>query len=251
MPTLVVQMGHAGRTTGATGAPGEQAFTQAVGASCARLLDGRGGWRVRLIVADPGLDSYRGDAFVAVHADGNNNPAVRGASVGYQNDPGAGLAHAWHDAYVRRGFTGPWHRDNYTDNLHYYYGVTNAIKVGNRRACIVEAGTITNADDRALMLPDRVALAIGDAVGIPHGVPAVERALPPEPPITGRVEEMIITNVHPPNNRAAILSGGRLIDISDDAHARDNAQHAINAQLLAEITVTDATWDRMLGKTEG
>lgn len=165
MPVLVVQMGHAGRTSGATGAPGEQAFAQAVGAECARLL-ARDGWTVRSIVADPAPSLYRGAAFVAIHADGSNNPAVRGASVGYQTTQGGDLAHAWRDAYVRRGFTGPWHPDNYTDNLHYYYGVTESVRQGNRRACIVECGTITNAEDRALMDPTRVAFAIGDAVGI-------------------------------------------------------------------------------------
>jgi hypothetical protein len=167
MPTLVVQMGHVGRSTGATGAPGEQAYTAAVGASCARLLDGRGGWAVRLIVADPPLAQYRGDAFVAVHADGSTNPAVRGASVGYQNLDGGQLAGAWRLAYTELGFTGPWHPANYTTNLAGYYGVRNAVNQGNRRACIIECGTITNADDRAIMQPDRVAAAIGRALNIP------------------------------------------------------------------------------------
>ena len=165
MPILVVQMGHAGRTTGATGAPGEMAFTQAVGAACVRLLN-RDGWSVRPIVADPSSARYRGDAFIAVHADGSTNPAVRGASVGYQNASGAGLAHAWGEAYAVRGFTGPWKPDNYTTNLAQYYGVTEALRQGNTRACVIECGTITSTEDRALMLPDRVALAIGDALGI-------------------------------------------------------------------------------------
>lgn len=181
MPLLVVQMGHSGRTTGATGAPGEMAFTEAVGAACARLLN-QGGWSVRPIVADPPNSQYRGDAFIAVHADGSNNPDVRGASVGYQNGIGADLAHGWRDAYVRRGFTGPWHLDNYTENLHYYYGVGTAIGQANPRACIIECGTITNAADRAQMLPDRVALAIGDALGI---------TLPDPEPVPVTIEEVL------------------------------------------------------------
>lgn len=164
---LVVQMGHSGRTSGATGAPGEMAFTEAVGAACVRLLN-QGGWSVRAIPADPAASAYRGDAFVAVHADGSTNPAIRGASVGYQTAQGGDLAHAWMAAYARRGFTGPWHPDNYTVNLAQYYGVRTAVQEGNRAACIIEAGTITNAEDRALMDPDRVALAIGDALGITY-----------------------------------------------------------------------------------
>jgi N-acetylmuramoyl-L-alanine amidase len=165
MSILIVQMGHSGRTSGATGAPGEMAFTEAVGAACARLLNASG-WTCRTIPADPPPAAYRGDAFVAVHADGSNNPDVRGASVGYQNDPGNALAHRWRDAYIRRGFSGPCHPDNYTENLHYYYGVGTAIGQGNRNACIIECGTITNAADKAMMAPERVALAIGDALGI-------------------------------------------------------------------------------------
>lgn len=165
MSVLVVQMGHSGRTSGATGAPGEMAFTEAVGEACRRLLN-RGAWVVRTIAADPAASAYRGDAFFAVHADGSTNPNVRGASVGYQTAEGAGLAHAWRATYVALGFTGPWNGDNYTVNLAQYYGVRTAVQEGNRRACIIECGTITNAADRALMLPDRVALAIGRAVGI-------------------------------------------------------------------------------------
>lgn len=167
---LVVQMGHAGRTSGATGAPGEQAYTQLVGSACARLLN-RDGWSVRPIVADPPMSQYRGDAFFAVHADGSTSPRVRGASVGYQNAAGARLAHAWRDAYVARGFTGPWHPDNYTANLAGYYGVRAAVSAGTLAACIIECGTITNAEDRAIMDPTRVALAIGDALGIMQDQP--------------------------------------------------------------------------------
>lgn len=169
MPLLVVQMGHAGRTTGATGAPGEQAYTQVVGAECRRLLHGKSGWAVSTIPADPAASAYRGDAFVAVHADGSTSPRVRGASVGFQNKLGGQLAADWRSAYVARGFTGPWHLANYTANLSGYYGVRTAVAQGNTRACIIECGTITNAEDRAIMSPTRVALAIGDALGINHG----------------------------------------------------------------------------------
>lgn len=169
MPTLIVQMGHSGRTTGATGAPGEMAFTESVGAACRTLLS-RNGWVVRPIPADPPGSAYRGDAFVAVHADGNNNPAVRGASVGYQNQAGGDLAGGWKAAYTALGWSGPWNQDNYTTNLAQYYGVRAAIAQGNTRACIIECGTITNPTEHDAMTgpggPQRVALAIGTALGI-------------------------------------------------------------------------------------
>lgn len=170
MPILVVQMGHSGRTSGATGAPGEKQFTEQVGAACRALLDGQNGWAVRTIPADVSNTAYRGDAFVAIHADGNNNPDVCGSSVGYQTNAGAGLAHGWQSAYAGLGWTGPWHLDNYTTNLAQYYGVRIAVQQGNTRAFIAECGTITNPAEHAAMTgpggPERVAEAIGIALSI-------------------------------------------------------------------------------------
>jgi len=173
MPTLVVQMGHTGRppNPGARGTAGEQDFTRAVGAACERLLHGRGGWTVRLVIADPPAASYRGDGFVAIHADGSTNPAVRGGSIGYQTPEGRAFAAAWKAAYERRGFDGGWQPDNYTVDLAQYYGVRAAVAAGNRRAFIAECGHLTSPADRSLLLgpggQDRVALAIGEALGIP------------------------------------------------------------------------------------
>lgn len=239
MPTLVVQCGHVGRTSGNTGAPGEREFTARVGEACARLL-GRRGWSIRVVPADPVRAAYRGDAFVAVHADGNNNPDVDGASVGYQTTEGRQLAEAWRSAYQLLGWSGPWHRDNYTTNLSGYYGVSYAVGQGNRRACIVECGTITNPAERAAMTSqdgvDRVALAIGMALGILlyQDVPWIDQ---------GRSEDMIITCAAP--NRCGILSGGMLLDITDDTTARGFAQSAINRSVVAEIRVSEATWNRL------
>jgi len=144
-------------------------FTKSVGDACVRHLN-RDGWTVRRIPADPPADAYRGDAFIAVHADGNRNPDISGASVGYRNTSGLNLAHGWRDAWIRRGYQGRWNPDNYTDNLHYYYGTGAAISQGNHRACIIECGTITNPEDRAYLIgpggSDRVAAAIGAALGI-------------------------------------------------------------------------------------
>ncbi|MGH8575353.1 MAG: N-acetylmuramoyl-L-alanine amidase [Gammaproteobacteria bacterium] len=173
MPTLVVQMGHTGRppNPGSVGTAGEQDFARAAGAACTRLLDGRGGWAVRLVLADPPLSSYRGDAFVAIHCDGSLSSASRGASLGHQTSEGRELAHAIRAAYERCGWSGGWKPDNYTSALSGYYGVRNAVGQGNRRSMIFETGTMTNTADRALLLGpgghDRVALAVGNALGIP------------------------------------------------------------------------------------
>lgn len=186
MPVLVIQMGHVGRPPcpGSVGTAGEQDFTRRAGEACARLFDGRGGWTVKIIDADPGYFSvrqeiggdptrYRGEAFVAIHCDGSDNTARNGASFGYRTDEGNRLAQAIKAAYLRRtGRAASWlEPDNYTSNLAGYYGTGLAVGQGNRRAVIFETGFLTNPDDRAMLLapsgPDNVALAIGDALGIP------------------------------------------------------------------------------------
>lgn len=171
MATLVVQMGHCYRTTGATGTAGEQPFATAVAAACQDLLDGRGGWAVRPILADDPSTRYRGDAFVAVHCDGSTSPSAHGASAGYRTPEGQTFAQAWKRAYEARGWTG-FRPDNYTPALAGYYGTGTAVSVGNRRAIIIECGFLTNPADRAVLIgwggPERVAAAIGDALGIPH-----------------------------------------------------------------------------------
>jgi hypothetical protein len=173
MPVLVVQQGHCFRTKGKTGTGGEQEYAVRVANACANLLGGRAGWEVNRTLADE--DDYRGDAFIAIHCDGAVDPAARGASVGYRTQEGQAFAHAWKRAYGARGWIGGFRVDNYTENLAGYYGVRNAVAAGNRRAFVAECGFRTNADNRALLDgpggPERVALAIGEALGIP--VPAL------------------------------------------------------------------------------
>lgn len=184
MPVLVVQMGHVGRPPcpGSVGTAGEQNFTQRAGDACTRLLNGRNGWTVKVIDADPGYftvrsqiggdpNAYRGDAFVAIHCDGSTNPDRNGASFGYR-EGGRGFAQDIKGAYLlRTGRPASWlEPDNYTTNLSQYYGTGLATQVGNTRAVIFETGFLTNPDDKAMLLadtgPDNVALAIGSALGI-------------------------------------------------------------------------------------
>jgi hypothetical protein len=169
MPTLVVQMGHCYRKTGATGTTGEQVFATAAANECVRLLSGRDGWTVRKILADAPSADYQGDAFVAIHCDGSTSTTAHGASVGYRTPEGQTLGQAWKRAYDARGWDG-FRVDNYTEALAKYYGTSTAVAQGNRRAIIVESGFLTNPEDRAVLHaadgPTRVALAIGDALGI-------------------------------------------------------------------------------------
>lgn len=177
MSLLVLQQGHCYRTTGATGTTGEQQFATAVGDAAYRYIDGRNGWAVRRILADAPAAQYRGDAFAAVHCDGSIHPGARGASIGYATPEGQAFGHAWKAAYSRRGWPS-FRTDNYTSALAGYYGTRIARSEGNRAAFILEAGFLTSLDDRALLHapdgPDRVALALADAMGIKQPTPPAE-----------------------------------------------------------------------------
>lgn len=198
--TLVMQMGHVDRRTGATGTTGEQVFARAVAAELRDVMAGRRGWTLRVIHADEGSDRYDGDAFVAVHCDGSTNPVARGASVGYRNASGRDLGQAWKDAYERHGWPGDWRGDNYTDALKSFYGTRKAIAQGNLRALIVECGFLTSPRDRAALQGPggarRVALAIADAVtgtSAPTTTPpaTAQPAAPVEAPAPSEEDTMI------------------------------------------------------------
>src|SRR5690606_11073631 len=167
MAVLVVQRGHVGRKTGATGAPGEQQFAIEAAERVAHHVNAVG-HIVRIIDAVEPAERYRGDMFVAIHYASSSNPSARGASVGYQTPEGKSFAAAWKRHYQANGWTGGFRPDNYTHNLAGYYGVRRAVSVRNKRAFILEAGFHSNPDDRRLLAspagPDRVGVAVAAAV---------------------------------------------------------------------------------------
>jgi hypothetical protein len=156
VPTLVAQRAHVPRTTGATGTAGEQDMTCGVAVELQKQRPA--GWNLRIIDADVADALYIGDAFVAIHGDGSTNKAVAGASVGYRTD-GASLGAAWKAAYTAHGWPGAWHKDNYTPALSGYYGTGRATEVGNKRAIVIEVGTMTNAADRKWIDANHAAIA--------------------------------------------------------------------------------------------
>lgn len=251
MSRLVVQMGHVGRPRYAgdllsVGTAGEQDFTRRCGEAAMRLLHGRNGWTVSVINADPGYpqytamggnpEYYRGDAFVAFHCDGSENTARDGASYGHQNTAGRDFAQATKAAYLRlTGRPASWlEPDNYTGNLAGYYGVSNAIKVGNPRAIIMECGFLTNPADRAMLLapsgPDNAVRAVGMALGIVEEDIVLESDIAAIATATvGRVLETLI------NYRVAHPDGGMrsLYDSDWQLMANDMKTHTLLAAILA------------------
>lgn len=84
MPKIIIQAGHEGRKTGATGAPGEQAFTVDVSNKLSEYLKGFG-FEVKRVSADPTDSQISGDwdLFLSVHYDAD----VYGDSGGFVDYP--------------------------------------------------------------------------------------------------------------------------------------------------------------------
>jgi hypothetical protein len=180
--TAVIQRGHCFRTTGSTGAPGEQGFNSTVAVLVAEQAQGfiqDVGHQAKIINAD--LGTYpAGDFFVAQHYDGSVNPAASGASVGYDTDAGQALAHRWKQAYRDLGWTRGFRADNYTAALRSYYGYSRARAAGIKTRCVLEAGFGSNPGDRAWLDSDEGRTACAAAICIactginPLDQPAVE-----------------------------------------------------------------------------
>jgi hypothetical protein len=169
---VVVQAGHVARKTGSTGTNGEQPFNIAVSEMVVQVLRARH-VNAHWIEADPSLDAYHGDFFVAIHADGSVKSSATGASVGYRNGRGKTFAHAIKAAYQQRagdaGYELLFRDDNYTEDLHLYYGTGNALAQNPQtRAVIVEAGFLTSPKERKFLNSDAgreaLALAIADSI---------------------------------------------------------------------------------------
>lgn len=171
---IVIQRGHVPRTSGATGAPGEQKFAIETADRCKARIVGLG-HSVRVIDADVPDSYYRGDAFFAIHYDSSRSPGACGASVGYQTAEGGRVGRLWKAHYARNGWTSGFRPDNYTAALAGYYGVRRAVAQGNEHAIITEAGFHSNTPDPDPQLedsqllasphgPDRVAIAIAATV---------------------------------------------------------------------------------------
>jgi hypothetical protein len=218
--TVIVQAGHVARTTGSTGTGGEQEFNLAVANMVAAEVKRRGG-TAKVIRADVAQSDYRGDYFVAIHADGSTSKSVRGSSVGYRNARGKTLALAIKKHYQERakqaGYALSFRADNYTPALHHYYGTGYAIAQNpSCRAVIVEGGFLTHPLERTFLSTQagRRALALGIADAILPDRPSV-----PAPTVA----------VKPYVNAASVLVAfkRRGDDVNNDT---EQVQRALNAR---------------------
>ena len=149
--SVLVQAGHEGRTSGATGAVNsnygweERYWTPIVADAASDWLVAHGASVIREN-ADFN-QTYNVDYAVFLHFDGSINPFEDDASIGYSIDnrggsDDLGFASTWKSYYEQMGWNFGWNDNNYTENLSQYYGysyATNAVS-----ELVIEFGTMTN-----------------------------------------------------------------------------------------------------------
>lgn len=141
--SLIIQMGHVGRTKGATGARDEQKFTKALGEALYKRIK-KTNFRVRLMGADNWLKDKPNlcKCFFSIHYDGSHNKKARGSSVGYPKYSNPVFAHKIHNTYTELSKF-PQRRDNYTSGLKNYYAWRKNYVVADYY-CLLEHGFGTN-----------------------------------------------------------------------------------------------------------
>ncbi|EAW34151.1 hypothetical protein [Lyngbya sp. PCC 8106] len=120
---VLIQAGHEGRTSGATGADGplggEQEWTPIVADEATRILREAG---VKVIREDAFLGGkYDVKVAVFVHFDASSPSCNSGASIGYDDRTDQDAAKAWKELYSQY-WPFKWMPDNFTSNLRNYYG---------------------------------------------------------------------------------------------------------------------------------
>ncbi|MCK9371437.1 N-acetylmuramoyl-L-alanine amidase [Candidatus Dojkabacteria bacterium] len=183
---ICLQSGHEGRTTGSTGAPGEQELTVRIRARLSELLISKG-FMVQLVNADPTTAEIDKDfdLFLALHGDAdypNDNgsgfadypePSTDGATVESQR-----ICKVINDVYF------PETKINYVShsnaNTRFYYMWS---KLSAKTPCVlIEMGQVQDPHDRVLLAnTELIAGALSKAICQAFGV--VDPTPIPESPV--------------------------------------------------------------------
>jgi N-acetylmuramoyl-L-alanine amidase len=171
---VVLQPGHYGRATGASGTAGKLVSERAlvayiVGRAASHLRDR--GLKTLVVSADHYSSGLRAKAFLAVHADGSEAKCRTGPSLAYEANSSPYAMHAigWALAqatgYVYKDFM----RDNFTANEANYYmfgkvktdTMKGLLEVGELTCAEVEERLVLNSD----AIADNLARALAFVVG--------------------------------------------------------------------------------------
>jgi hypothetical protein len=245
MATIVIQMGHVARTSGATGTMWEQQAVREIAGRLDPALRDRG-HTVRVIGADDAVPAS--DVFVALHCDGSNDINRRGASVGYPDADGERLAKAWKRAHQRAGYSGGFHADNYTENLRRYYGFR---KSRARFRFLAEHATTTCPADLGWLRANLDAVAgahvaaIGEVCG--HPVDTAARAHLAVDPTTAAVD----VTAHPDGAIWTFTGDGRVLCEGTAKECGSLAGIRLNGPIVAGVLAEDRAGYWMVGADGG
>lgn len=150
MKRILIQAGHvAPREPGfesGTGAPGEQALARAIQVGLSKMLAEDGRFLVTRSAGDV-PNGWKGDMFIALHADGSSNPKASGFSFGYPLGCSECelLADTVAARYMRIPGVPKRRGDNYTRALSGYYGWS---RTNAPAKLLIEHGFLTNPGER-------------------------------------------------------------------------------------------------------
>lgn len=121
---VLIQAGHEGRKSGATGAVGpigrEIEWTPIVANQVTRVLREAGLTVIRKNATLAG-NTYAVEIALFIHFDGSARACTSGASIGYDDASDRAAANAWRLLYSRY-WPFNWQPDNFTADLRNYYG---------------------------------------------------------------------------------------------------------------------------------
>ena len=170
MPSIRIQIGHFGRTSGFTGAHNRELdirevdLNYEIAMTVKRLVEAspRPGFEWEFFDADtrPG---GRTDLFAAFHHDGNNKKSAEQPSVGYSpsSQQSRQFAQTWKAHYGQVEGALEFRDDNYSGRaLTHYYGYQNAHSGGAPVEVVIEFEFTTNDDRVRWVIANRAALAV-------------------------------------------------------------------------------------------
>lgn len=209
MPIICLQAGHQGRTTGATGAPGEVELNVRVRDALRFYLQDRG-FVVQLVAADPPDSEIKKDfdLFLSLHGDADIYKGVGGGCIA-SGDPkvdavwqrSAAIRDAIDSEYFKESGI-ERHQERVNANMTQYYMWSRL--TSNTPCVLLEMGVVQNPHDKVILADtDRICKAIARGVckafGVPYDLPAPEPPAPtPEPtptpptPPTPPVQQIVI-----------------------------------------------------------
>lgn len=180
---ICLQAGHEGRTSGATGAPGEQELNVRIRNRLSEILIEKG-FQVQLVNADPTKDEIRKDfdLFLALHGDAN----IYGTGGGCVGSGDKSVDLCWKEsARIRDCIVSEYfdhsgivnHPERVNKNMTMYYMWSS---LSSKTPCVlIEMGVVQDAHDKVLLADtERIASAIARGICLAFDVQYDEPAIP-------------------------------------------------------------------------